>query len=68
MAQDFESYLNERFWAEHPDCLDDAGEGAFNAWISEFTIDELIRYADQYVNERFREKNEQNNIYNNRSE
>lgn len=58
MAQDFEGYLNERFWKEYPDCLDDAGEEAFNAWISELTIDELIRYADWYVKAELSPKEE----------
>lgn len=56
MAQDFEGYLNERFWKEYPDCLDDAGEEAFNAWVSELCPYTFIEYADQYVNERLKEK------------
>ena len=54
---DFEQFLQERFVNEEPQVLDDDIPDAFNAWLENSDLQEIIDYADMYANKIYKERN-----------
>ena len=46
---DFESFLQEKFVEEEPQVLDDMIPDAFEDWMQDISIDEVIDYAQEYA-------------------
>lgn len=46
--KDFEDFLQEKFIEGNPTVLDDDIPDAFNDWLADLDVDELIAYGNQY--------------------
>ena len=51
--RDFEQYLQFKFLEDEPQVLDDDIPDAYESWIVEQDIDDVIKWADEYGNEKF---------------
>lgn len=47
-TQTFEDYLQEQFILSEPQILDDDIPDAFNDWLVDLAIDEIIDYAEKW--------------------
>ena len=46
--KDFEDFLQDKFIESNPTVLDDDIPDAFDDWLTELDVDDLIAYGDQY--------------------
>ena len=51
--RDFEQYLQFKFMEDEPQVLDDDIPDAYESWIVEQDIDDVIKWATEYGNEKF---------------
>ena len=48
MANGFEEFLLNKFCTNKPEVFDDELYEAFNDWLAELDVDEIIKYANEY--------------------
>ena len=48
----FQDFLNDKFYAENRNALDDDYPEAFDEWLSELDVDTWMEYAEQYATRR----------------
>jgi hypothetical protein len=53
--RDFEQYLQFKFMEDEPQVLDDDIPDAYESWIVEQDIDDVIKWANEYANKKYRE-------------
>lgn len=51
--QTFEYYLNDRFVAMHPEVLDDDMQDAFDDFLSNLDVGEIIAWGETYGAQQF---------------
>ena len=51
--RDFEQYLQFKFMEDEPQVLDDDIPDAFNDWIEQQDVLDVIEWADEYANKKY---------------
>ena len=59
MIKEFEDYLEEQFLRQEPQFLDDDISDAFGAWLECVDRQEYIDYANKFLKEELKKKDEE---------
>jgi len=55
----FEDYLQDQFFEEEPQTLDDQFPDAFIGWLENLDIEEIIDYANKFFKEELKRRTEE---------
>ena len=54
-TETFENYLQDQFMKREPQVLDDDLSDAFDAWLADLDIDDLLMYGEEFAQKRVNE-------------